>query len=109
MYKLICGANPVHLGIATPAGDWDLDALRDHSETCTSCRGLLRAAAHLAEYLTASQAAEEKGVSARTIQSACESGALPHMRPGREILIDRRDLQEWRPRPVGWQKGRKRK
>ena len=53
----------------------------------------------LNDYITTREAAKIIGVSHSQVTRYCKKGALPSMRPGREILIKRRDAKKFkRPR-----------
>lgn len=37
--KLICGGNPVALGIADEQGNWDYEKFKEHVHNCDKCSG----------------------------------------------------------------------
>jgi hypothetical protein len=47
-YKLLCGGDPVTLGIANTEGTWSLDALKRHILECPMCAALTQ---HLASVI----------------------------------------------------------
>ena len=47
-------------------------------------------------HLTVHQAAEELGVSHKTIRRAIDAGQLPALRVGRALRIERVDFEAWR-------------
>lgn len=61
-----------------------------------------------AQLLTPAEVAALRGCSISTVCAACRDGTLRASRIGRAWAIDRRAAERWRPRPVGWRKGRPR-
>lgn len=62
------------------------------------------------DYLTKTQIAERRNVSAITVQKWIERGELPALKiPYLGYIVNARDLENFQPHPVGWKKGRPRK
>ena len=59
--------------------------------------------------MTVKEAAEYHGLSTERIGVLIRSGKIPAVRVGRAYAMSRADVVAWKPQPMGWKPGRKRK
>lgn len=101
LIRLVCGQDPVALGIATRDGQYDHVKFREHVEACPQCRefaGALTAAvsAELEDSVSAAQAAEMLGCTLSNVRKLRLAGKLHGEKFGRDWRYWAHDLKPLR-------------